>query len=203
MLMGQVMQAKGKEKMCRTRDVAFRGVLYGLIAGAVSGPVVVIAWMFSLDYLYPDTQFMATGLEVPGSLIVGAILGAIEGLLVGLLWAIRPRRLTLWWLMVAVAIFALTLGLFKFNPVLGLFALTVPLTMAVLMRIVALFPSTAQSGGRMRIGSDPEPLASARNGTEPELNPGSIAWLYERRIRWQKPPETGREPETRNGNAEE
>ena len=115
-------------------------MLYGLIAGAVSGPLVVIAWMFSLDFLYPDTAFMATGLEMPGSLVVGAILGAMEGPLLGLLWAIRPRRLTLWWLMVAVAMFALMLGLFKFNPVLGLFAITVPLMMAVSTRVVARIP---------------------------------------------------------------
>lgn len=131
------MQVDGKMRMCGTSDTAFRGVLYGLMAGAVSGPVVVIAWMFSLDFLYPDTAFMATGLEMPGSLVVGAILGAMEGPLLGLLWAIRPRRLTLWWLMVAVAMFATILGLFKFNPVLGLFAITVPLMMAVLMRIMA------------------------------------------------------------------
>jgi hypothetical protein len=196
------MQADGEMRMCGTGDTAFRGVLYGLIAGAVSGPVVVIAWMFSLDFLYPDSAFMATGLEMPGSLVVGAILGAMEGPLLGLLWAVRPRRLTLWWLMVAVAIFALILGLFKFNPILGLFAITVPLMMAVLTRIMVRIPPAAQTDEGMRIGSDPLPRPSARNGAEPDLRPGSMAWIYERRARWQRPPQSGRGPEGWNGNRE-
>ena len=196
------MQADGEMRMFGTGDAAFRGVLYGLIAGAVSGPVVVIAWMFSLDFLYPDTQFMATGLEMPGSLVVGAILGAMEGPLLGLLWAIRPRRLTLWWLMVAVAIFALLLGVFKINPVLGRFALTVPLMMAALLKIMRRIPAAGQTDERMQIGSDPGPRPCARNGAEPELSAQSMAWIFERRTRWQRPPQTGRGPEAWNGNRE-
>jgi hypothetical protein len=68
------------------------------------------------------------------------MLGAIEGPLVGLLWAIRPQRLTLWLLMVAVAIIGLMLGLLILNPVLAMFALTLPVVMAVSMRVVAMIP---------------------------------------------------------------
>jgi hypothetical protein len=196
------MQSNGNQKRSGAVTCVIQRVCYGLISGAMSGPIVVIAWMFSLDFLYPETQWMATGFEVPGSLIVGAILGAIEGPLLGLLWAIRPRRLTLWWLMVAVAILALTLGLFKFNPILGLFAITVPLMMAVLMRIVALIPPAAQIDERVRLGSDPRPQPGARHRGEPEVSPQSIAWLYERRTRWQDPTEMGSEPDTRNGDRE-
>jgi hypothetical protein len=192
------MRAHGNQQRSGAGRCLIQGLVYGLIAGAMSGPIVVIAWVFSLDYLYPDSQFMETGFEVPESLIVGAILGAMEAPILGLLWAIRPQRLTLWWLMVAVGIFALILGLCKFNPVLGLFAIAVPLMIAVLMRIVALVPPAAQIDDGMRFRSDSGPQPSARNRGKSEVSPRSIAWLYQRRKRWEEPPEMGTEPETRN-----
>ncbi len=185
------MQSNGNQKRSGAVKCVIRGALYGLIAGAVSGPVVVIAWTYSLHYLYPETQFMATGFEVPGSLIVGAILGAMEGPILGLLWAIRPPRLTLWWLMVAVAIVGLMLALFMFNPVLGLFAITVPVMMAVSTRVVAMDPPAAPSAARVRIGYDrrPQRRGGSRKGSDPR--PQSTAWLDEGRTRWRPPPEIG------------
>ncbi len=176
------MRSDGEQQRSPVWRCVTGGVFHGLIAGALVGPGVMIAWMIAEDYLYPSTAFLGTGLEVPLSVIIGAILGAVEGPVFGLLRAIKPPRMTLWWLMTAVAIFGLILGIFVLHPVLGLIALTVPVVMAVSMRVAAVIPTAGPTDGRNRRRSD--------------FRPQSTAWLYERRTRWQEPPEMGNEPNT-------
>ena len=63
------------------------------------------------------------------------VVGALEGPALGLLWAIRPPRMTISWLMIVVAVVGLMLGLFVYDPLFGLIALTVPITMAVPIKL--------------------------------------------------------------------
>jgi hypothetical protein len=87
--------------------------------------------------MYPG-QHSYFGFEVPLALVVGAIFGALEGSAPGLLWAIRPPRITLWWLMLAVAAVGLMLGLVVYYPPLGLLGLTVSVLMAMLTTLGAV-----------------------------------------------------------------
>ena len=116
---------------------------YGLIAGAIGGPILVWAWMFVMPRLYPSMAFGSSGFEVPMCSVAGAILGTLEGPLFGLLWAIKPPKMTIWWLMVAVATVGLILSVFRFEPLLGVFVSMVPIMMFVLTRLAAVIRATS------------------------------------------------------------
>jgi hypothetical protein len=97
----------------------------------------MLAWGRYLDYMHPG-RYVYFGFEIPLALVVGAILGVLEGSALGLLWAMRPPRMALWWLMLAVATVGLMLGLLARVPLLGLLGLTVSALWAILMKLGAI-----------------------------------------------------------------
>jgi hypothetical protein len=107
------------------------GELYGVIAGIVGGPVAVLAYIKYSDYMYPG-RYSGFGFEIPVGVVVGVMLGGVEGPFLALLSVIRPPKVTLWWLMVAVAGVALMLGLFVYSPWIGLIGVTVTFLIPVL-----------------------------------------------------------------------
>jgi hypothetical protein len=108
------------------------GGLAGLVVGLFGGPVVMFADRLHFNYLYGSVYSyhvlgdMFIGRELLAAPIIGVILGVPEGLILGLLWAIKPQRLTLWWLMVVVAGVGLQLGVFVYGSLFGLMVLTFP-----------------------------------------------------------------------------
>lgn len=164
------------------------GGLAGLIAGLFGGPAVMFADRYHFNYLY-GSKFhyhvfgaMFDGQELLAAPIIGAVLGVPEGLILGLLWAIKPRRLTLWWLMLVVAGVGLQLGLFVYGSLFGLMVLTFPFMIAVMIKPVGSFVRLLRTH------------AEARH----EPSPQSTAWLYERVSLWEKPSLMGNQVEAAN-----
>jgi hypothetical protein len=156
----------------------FGGGLSGLLAGTFGGPIVVICYMQSMNYFYEKTF---SGLELFLAPVLGGIIGTLEGLVLGLLWGIKPPRVTLWWLMAAVAAVGLILGLFALGSFFGMMALTLPFMMAVPLKVAAVW----REMGRRDVPKERE-LAPC---------PQSTVWLYEGNRRWQEPSEMGANPE--------
>jgi hypothetical protein len=94
--------------------------------------------------MYPG-RYSYFGFEIPLALVVGAILGVFEGSALGLLSAVRPPRMTLWWLMLAVAAVGVMLGLLARFPLLGLLGLTVSVLWAVLVALGAILESSLKT----------------------------------------------------------
>ena len=129
------MRSDGERQRPQVWKCITRRVFHGFIGGVFGGPIAYIIGTMILGYLHPSTHFMGTPFDLPLVMIAGAIVGALEGPVFGLLWAIKPPRMTLWWLMAAVAMAGLMLAILKLQPVLGLIALTVPMLMAVSITI--------------------------------------------------------------------
>jgi hypothetical protein len=112
-----------------------RGGVAGVLAGIVGGPIAFLAYMY-LRNVMNGARFL--GLEFVEGPLIGAFFGALEGPVLSLLWAFKPPRVTLWWLMVVVAAVGLMLGLLVYNPLLGVIALTIPVLMPVTMNLRAI-----------------------------------------------------------------
>ena len=156
----RAMQSGIQQSRFRVVKCVLCGGLAGLIAGEFGGPVVVLALMYVLHNLY-GAEF--SGLELLVAPNFGVIVGVPEGLILGGLWALKPRHLTLWWLMVVVAVSGLLLGLIVYNVLLGLMALVFPFMMAILVKTVGSLVS----------------LFRAERETQHEPSSQSTAWLYE------------------------
>jgi hypothetical protein len=164
------------------------GGLAGLIAGLFGGPVVMLADMYHFYYIYgPVFRYHVFGAmfidrELLAAPIIGVIVGVPEGFILGLLWAVKPQRLTLWWLMVVVAGVGLQLGLFVYKSLLSAMALTFPFMIAVLIKTVGSLASSLRTN------------AKARHKPSPQ----SSAWLYEHVSLWEKPLLIGNQVEAAN-----
>jgi hypothetical protein len=144
------------------------------MAGLVGGPIVMYAFMCILNCLEGATF---TGLELLAAPPLGGILGGAEGFVLGLLWAVKPRRLTLWWLMVVVASMALLLGLFAYSALFGLMALTFPVMMLALTKAAAGLVDRSRAAAEARRGH--RSIAPV---------PQSTAWLNGRATRREEKP---------------
>lgn len=112
------------------------GGLGGALVGALAGPFSMFASMW-LEHVRNGTTFL--GLELIAAPIIGAEFGVLEGMAMAALWGFmttRPRRLTIGWLMIAVAISGPMLALIWMLPTLWLVIHS--LSVAVLLAILVM-----------------------------------------------------------------
>src|SRR5262245_53726176 len=130
-----------KQSQPRWWTLALAGGLGGGLSGRLAGPIAMFAFMVLENYLH-GTTFL--GLELLGAPILGAIFGALEGTVLGAIWMFLikgPRRLTIAWLMLVVAISGPSLAYFVAFPSFALLVLinamfTLPVVTAVLVAVV-------------------------------------------------------------------
>jgi len=144
-------QAPDKQHQPHWWTLALAGGLAGGLFGFLSGPIAMIAFMLLEHYLHGA---MFLGLELLGAPILGAIIGALEGAGLGAIWVFlvkRPRRLTIAWLMLVVAISGPSLAFFVAFPSFALLtlinaALLLPVVIAVLVAVMRHQEERSRSG---------------------------------------------------------